>query len=261
MAKLGLQPPVQPITTLEALGSFVRTQAQRYARVNSLIANAESAMDKIRKAAAPPPSVTTLADRQLLQQAADVTARPKIMEIKDATEKEILPLIKTMKRAAKDAKLIGERWWTRWAILERAGTGTNDAAGDLQRRANWVTVLSLTGATALRDYMQRAVDAGDLLLAYCVLLVNGKRGKEASFASADAFSVLRIADFDTAQGLLAQVGRDAELAEIAYIEWHSGRSQSVRRIAVALAARQDPATTGDKLRDASMAGTGMPGSV
>lgn len=164
-----------------------------------------------------------------------------------------------MKQAAEDSKLIGERFWSRWAILRRAGTGTNDPAGDLQRRANLVSLLKLAGPMALRDWMQTARRRQPSGSRRCTV---GKREPQPEGASsgAEALSLLPMADFDTAQALLAQVPRDAELAEIAYTEWRYGSSQTVRKIALGLAAREDAVTTGAKLRDATTGG-GIPGQL
>jgi hypothetical protein len=244
--------PPGPIITLDAVRELRAKQATRLDRINTLIADAEVKIQKVREQAAPLPSAKLSdSDRRTLVEAGRINAAPRVMTIRQETDATVLPILKEMIAAAELAKVAGERWWDKFSVLRRAvgGQGTDPAA----YRGHMAAVLAQAGPVELAAWAQMAIDLSGvspdkaLILADAVARANGARKRdEQPFHNADFLVKLRIVEYEQAQALLRETILDNERAGLRWSEFSRGSTSAnaLRRIELGLAER-------DRVRDRS----------
>jgi hypothetical protein len=229
---------------MNGLRVLVRDQEARLVKLNNIITAANARIDALRKAAAPAPKAgeVTAQEEQIFKSVAERQLVSAIGEVRRATDKELVPIVKAMQAAAADAKERGERHWDKHSTLRKAKSGNGDAQGIIEAmalRASYAQVLAVCGPVELAKWAQQAIDTGDAILADAVLRENGARKKdEQSFMNGTVLDKLPNAEHEQAQALLNQVIDTAQRGGLAYSEFQRQAPDALRRIELGLKARQ-----------------------
>jgi hypothetical protein len=186
-------------------------------------------------------------DDQLAQQSfrshAEKQTVRDILQIRQDTDKLLVPVLKQMNLDADRAREMSERTHDKLSILRRtrgpfSGTGSFQQA--MEARATYREILRDSEPIELARWAQYCIDAGDpmsLIIADAVLRDNFTRQKvNRPFMNATLLDLLTVPEFDTAQVHLREIVMLAQEAGTAFAAF--GReigAASTRRIALGLA--------------------------
>jgi len=101
-----LKPQLFPLD-MNGLRVLVREQEARFTKLTNIITAANVRIDALRKQAAPPPKLSagvTAQEQQMFKNVAQRQLVSQIGEVRRATDKELVPIVKTMQASAGDAK-------------------------------------------------------------------------------------------------------------------------------------------------------------
>ena len=252
-----------PLTflTLDNLRTLSSTQKGLQAKVTSTITDASARIDKIRKAAASGPDKTALgegrtigttkvtmlsaADRAAIASVRSIANRQSVREIsnvRDETDKVVVPVLKTMQVNANLSKQYSERHWDIGSILRRAkcaATGTSGLTEAMALRQSYTAILREAHPLELSKWGQWSIDVGDTLLQDCVARENFSRTKDdRAFGNAQFLMLCQNnnTEYTESQAVLSAIVQSAEIALTAYAAF--GReigAASLRRISLGLA--------------------------
>jgi len=237
------RPPQLIPLDLNGLQSYAGEQKARLSKLTTLIADATARIEKVRKAAAPPPKGLTGAERQIIQDVTQRQLNSEILAIRRDADSAMIDIIRATQSAARAAKDMGERHWDIWSVLRRAKTGNGDVVGILeamQLRAAYADILAAAGPVELAAWGQQAIDTGDAILADAVLRENGARkADERPFMGATLLTNLKNAEHIQAQALLNQIIDLNQQVGLAYSTFQRRDSVSFQRIQLGLKARRN----------------------
>ena len=126
--QIDLKPQLIPLD-LNGLQSYAGEQKARLSKLNTLIADATTRIERVRKAVAPPPKDMTGAERQIIQNVNQRQLTSEILAIRRDADSAMIDIIRATQSAARAAKDMGERHWDIWSVLRRVKTGNGDVAG------------------------------------------------------------------------------------------------------------------------------------
>jgi phage tail tape-measure protein len=121
-----------PFQALRISSARRGNQRMRLQTLNTVIADYEARIEKVRKAAAPPPKDLSPQDRRTLNDIQIRQVNSEILALRRQADTALVEIIKALQQAARDAKMMGERHWDFWSVLRRTKTGAGDVAGLLE---------------------------------------------------------------------------------------------------------------------------------
>lgn len=232
MIELKQQLPI--LTYPNGLTTFVADQTTRRARVNTLITNATSAVEKARKEAVLDTSgigesrqvggstvkMLTPADKQAIASIRTLSQKQVVRAVSDirtALDKECIPVLRAMATASEQAKEYAARHYDKYSVLRRARGTVNGLLEATQMRAFYAEILEDIEPRELAAFAQQAIDQGDPILADAVQRENFTRPRDSrAFMNQTFMALVPNAEFDDAQAKLALVVQLHEAATVEY---------------------------------------------
>jgi len=162
-------------------------------------------------------------ERQIFKNVATRQLVSQIGEVRRATDKELIPILKPMQSATDSAKEMGERQWDEHSVLRRAKSGNGSAQGILeatQLRAAYAAVLEVRGPVESTKWAQQAIDSGVPILCDSVRREAGAcKRDEQPFSCASLLAKIHNADQDQARAFLTRVIDLAQQGGLAHSEF------------------------------------------